>query len=660
MRRSPWAAVVTLSVLAALGAREPRPVRASAPSCPEWLRQAAAAPLSEAQRGAPAVVLYDEQSVTVSPSGEVRMRRLYAAKVFTVEGRDAASLRELYLTDSEKVREMRGWVLRPSGEVRELGKDDIVDVALVSNDIYNEVRARRIGLGPNPEAGVVFGAEVTSESRSIFSQLEWPLQDEWPAVRIVRSLALPPGWRATSITFNHPAIEPTVAGGSWTWTVRDLPRIADEPDSPPWTSLAPRLAVTFEGATDAADRPAFSDWASVSRWLASMVDPASAPDARVQAKARELTTHARSDLEALRALAAFVQRTQYVSIQIGAGRGGGYRPHRAADVLAKGQGDCKDKASLLKAMLEALGKKAFLVSVFAGDPTYVRDTWPSPHQFNHVIVGIPTLDSASPGATVEAPGIGTLLLFDPTDPFTPLGELPLTDQGSLALVVSSAGGPLVRLPETGPEANGSKRTIEGQIDETGRLTAMLRDRFTGGRAAAAREQYRGLAPDAYVREMKDRMARSIPRSELAAVEAEDDELSFRFKASVTAPAYAQVVQGRLLLVKCPTPLADFLPSLASSTRRTPVALAPSHRAERMVLAPAAGVSIDELPAHLEGEGPYGSYRLSARHEGDKVIVEREITTRRSVVPVAEYQAVRAFVERARAVDAATVVFKRGQ
>lgn len=630
---------------------------ASADTCPEWLRQAAARALTSSQRESPAVVLLDQEVTTVSSDGAVRTHRLYAAKILNVQGRDAASLRQTYLTQSDKVREIRGWVIRPSGTVEELGKESVIDVALVNNDVYNDVRSRVVTLGPNPEPGAVFGGEVVTESQSIFRQFDWALQEEWPVAQVVRTLVLPPGWKVSARTFNHPSVEPRLQDRSWTWEVFDLPRIADEPFSLPSASLAPRLAVGYEPPPgERSDQPIFSDWQAVSRWLASVTDAAAAPDPAVITRAKSLVGGAATEVDRLRALAAFVQRIPYVSIQIGTGRGGGYRPHPSAEVMAKGHGDCKDKASLLRALLAAVGQQAYVVSVFAGDPTYVREEWPSPHQFNHVILGIVTKDLPKQPATVDVPGVGRLLLFDPTDPYTPLGELPLADQAGVGLLVSSAGGPLLRLPDAGDRGDAKERTLEAEVGGTGGLNLRLKERAVGLAAAIARERHRGLAPEEYQRTTAERLGVEIARSRVENLVASDTEDAFDLSASLVVPSYAQVVQGRLLLIRCPSRLTEGLPALGTSARRTPVFLEPQRRVETFVLSAAVGLQVDELPESLSGVSPFGSYRVSARREGEKVVIEREITIRRLVVPQTDFEALQAFLVQARRVDAATVVF----
>jgi hypothetical protein len=650
------AAAVLVAAAATLLAGEANPGAADAP---DWLRQAARRPLTEAQRQSPAVVLLDEETSHVDASGDIRTRRRYVAKILTVEGRAAATLRALYLTDTGSVRDIHGWAVRPSGESVELGKTHVVDTALVGNDVYNEVRQRIIGLGPNPEPGVVFGAEVTTDGRSLFGQLAWQLQDRWPVARVARSVELPPGWRAASTTFNRDPVEPMVAGTTWTWALEDLSPIADEPAGAPWSSLAPRIAVTLDPGRSVGGPPSFFDWVGVSRWMAAQGEAASTPDASVETRARAEVGQA-PGAGGMAALAAVAQRVQYVSIQIGMGRGGGYRPRPAAEVLAKGHGDCKDKASLLRALLAAIGQRAYLVAVFAGDPGYVREAWPSPHQFNHMIVGILVDETSRFPAAAQVPGIGAMLFFDPTDPFTPIGELPVADQGGFGLVLTPSGGALVRLPEASAEANRFVRTVDAVVDAAGGLSGNVRDRYTGGAAAAARADYRGQSAESRAHAAAGRVNAEIPRAELGGVAAEDGEREFAVTSSLRAPGYAQIIQGRLALVRCPTRLAALLPALGQAQRRTPVALEARSLAEQFVLALGPGLAIDELPAAISSEGAYGSCTVKVRRDGSRVVIEREITTRRVIVPPADYEAVRRFVEAARAVDGATIVLARGR
>ncbi len=109
-----------------------------------------------------------------------------------------------------------------------------------------------------------------------------------------------------------------------------------------------------------------------------MVDPAAAVTDTVRAKALQLTAAATGELDKIRAIAAFAQQTNYVEVSLNITRGGGYTPHTAAESLARNYGDCKDKATLMRALLKAVGIDSYLATISADDRTYVRPEWASP------------------------------------------------------------------------------------------------------------------------------------------------------------------------------------------------------------------------------------------------------------------------------------------
>src|SRR5258708_16305854 len=99
----------------------------------------------------------------------------------------------------------------------------------------------------------------------------------------------------------------------------------------------------------------------------------------------------------------------------------------------------------MRAMLKAINIQGYLVSIVAGDPSYVRAEWPSPQQFNHCIIAIRIGDGTQAPSVANHPTLGRLLIFDPTDDNTPAGDLPQHEQGSLALVIAGDAGALLKM-----------------------------------------------------------------------------------------------------------------------------------------------------------------------------------------------------------------------
>ncbi|HEV8691811.1 MAG TPA: DUF3857 domain-containing protein [Ideonella sp.] len=167
----------------------------------------------------------------------------------------------------------------------------------------------------------------------------------------------------------------------------------------------------------------FADWADVARWAARVFAPANrAPAAPVRAQAESLAQAAgATPAERTRRTLDFVQNeVRYFGTEIGANT---HQPAEPEQVLKQRFGDCKDKATLLVALLrvQGIGATPLLVSTaLHGD---VNLLLPSPLAFNHVITRVEVGDKAwlldgtrahqtGPLAERESHGLGFGLLAD--------------------------------------------------------------------------------------------------------------------------------------------------------------------------------------------------------------------------------------------------------
>ena len=188
------------------------PVLAAADEAPPWLQQAAAIKVPWYDKDVPAVVLQKEQRATVGQDGKVTKITTVAIRVLIREGREYAYAREFYDSGADKVREMHAWLIRPSGPAKRYDSDDIVDAVEDTNDIYNESRYKIIDATNDADAGSVFGFQIITEERSIFSQDVFNFQyARLPGIASRYILTLPAGWHAKGVAFNHENLEPSSA-----------------------------------------------------------------------------------------------------------------------------------------------------------------------------------------------------------------------------------------------------------------------------------------------------------------------------------------------------------------------------------------------------------------------------------------------------------------
>ena len=149
-------------------------------------------------------------------------------------------------------------------------------------------------------------------------------------------------------------------------------------------------------------------------------------------------------------------------------------PRTPAEVLERRYGDCKDKALLLAALLRAAGVPAQLALLDAGFGPDVDPDVPGLGGFDHAIVYVP---GPKP------------LWIDATDQFSALGELPLADQGRLALVAARGTTALLRTPRAPSSANLSREDRTISVAEDGKVRVVEISDLAGSAGHAMRADY---------------------------------------------------------------------------------------------------------------------------------------------------------------------------
>jgi transglutaminase-like putative cysteine protease len=635
---------------------------AAGDDAPGWLRQATALTVPAYDKDVPAVVLVDEGTITIGEDGRIVKVYNFAVRILRREGRVYASGGVGYIPDSGKVKELQAWLIQANGQVKRFGKDDVVDMAGAPNDVYDEYRIKRISARDEADAGMVFGYTYTTEDRSVFGQDDWAFQGSAPVLSSRYTLVLPSGWRADGITFNHSKIEPKVSGTAYTWELSNLNPVPKEPLSPSLSNLVARLAVSYypPPGTQPGNIKTFANWSEVAAWMSQLEDPQVVVDDALTRKARELTANARNEYEMIQAIGRYVQNIQYISIQTGLGRGGGYRPHLSTQVFAKSYGDCKDKANLMRAMLRALEIIAFPVSIYSGDPDYVRPEWPSPQQFNHCIIAVRVSDQTQGPTIVQHPRLGRLLIFDPTAEETPVGDLPSYLQGSLAMIDAKESDALVKMPVTPPESNLLDRQIEATIDGNGSLTATIREKASGQWAAGYRSELRSESRPEYLKRIERWVTAGATAARVSKVEPRDDRAAGRFDLDVdfNAPEYGQLMQNRLLVFK-PAIVSrrDSVP-LTEGKRKHPVVLTSTSYSETVRVKLPAGFEVDEMPDAVKLDTSFGSYATTYEVKDGQLVFTRKLIQNAATIPVEQYNSVRSFFEKIRAAEQAPVVLVR--
>ncbi len=628
---------------------------AAAERLPDWVPSPDPALQPEAP-DVPAVVLLRDVEITADPSGRIQTRMRVALRCFTAGCGDFASAHVPYLRGTQAVSDLRIVLASPEGAVRVIGKKDVIDAALDTDDLYDESRVAVLSAGRDVGPGFVVALEWMRSDSVGFPQHLVSLQDRLPVLRARCSVLLPAGWAVDAITFNHPPLEPRVAGPRTTWETSALPYRPDEPLAPPPDLTAPRIALTIrpaaglQGAT-----PPFGSWDDVGRWTSSLFDPASMPDDSVTARARELTSNAAGPRERFEAVARFVQGLTYVSIQMDLGRGGGYRPHAAAETLRRGYGDCKDKATLLRSLLRASGIDARPVLVSARDSTAVRREFPAAFWFDHVIVGVAGIEKRNGEPVVDAQGVGALLLFDPTDPFTPPGELPEALWDGLGLVAAPGSGALVRVPAGVARL---ERVVTGELGSDGSFRTKLSETGTGSSGESLRSLGRSATPEEVQKAVERWIARSLPGARVEGVDlglaGPGPSLSVRLSGKL--PGWQD--NGKVNVLRAALVPFRNLPSLSAPVRRSPIAFPRRMFLARYQLRLPPHYAVSELPPPVHLNRSFGRYDMTVEEIDGTLAVTQELQFSGQTLPVERFAEARDFVQGILSSRSASLLLKR--
>jgi tetratricopeptide (TPR) repeat protein len=206
----------------------------------------------------------------------------------------------------------------------------------------------------------------------------------------------------------------------------------------------------------------FASWEDVGHWYQQLQKEQVAVTPAITAKATELTKGLTTDDQKLRAIYDFVSlHVHYIGLDFGIGR---YQPHAAEDVLGNEYGDCKDKHTLLAALLKAAGFDAWPALIHTSqklDPDV-----PSLTQFNHVITVVPRGKD--------------LIWLDTTAEVAPYGLLIPQLRDKQAMVMPTGKPPvLMSTPADPPFPQEQRFTATARLSADGVLIGHISQRYRG-------------------------------------------------------------------------------------------------------------------------------------------------------------------------------------
>jgi Domain of Unknown Function with PDB structure (DUF3857)/Transglutaminase-like superfamily len=655
-----WRQTKRVVILLALALGQLRRAAAGV-NIPEWVRQAAAQPVGTYSPETKLVVLLDQTDYTVVGSGEFIEHSRNVVKILRPDGREAREL-GVTLEGKDKLHSVHAWTIDKDGREYEVKDKEFIEASGYPDWLLYADDRSMVAKAPSSIVGSVIAFEYEVRRHRWINELGWIFQDRYPVLQALLSLQLPTGWEYRASWTHGTGIEPVAAGNNrWQWTLKNIPGIEEERETrmPPFLSLAGRMSISYFGPGDDAAHAA--TWPEVGRWYAALAQGRSQTTPEIATKVRGLIAGKSDFASRLQTVVSFVQsEIRYVAIEIGIG---GNQPHPAADVFRYRYGDCKDKVTLLKAMLQEAGIASYYV-LLDTRRGFINPSIPSSWG-NHAVIAIelPSDVNSAPYLSQVMTKTGKrYIIFDPTDEYTPVGSLRADLQDSYALLVTDNSGELIRTPLLPPDWNQIIRKGHFVLSAEGNLAGEVTEDRSGDSATYERARLHYTDERRRTADFEHWLGRSVQGFTLDKVNIEQaDQLTkdLLMNYKFTAPQYAQL-RGPLMLVR-PRVLDEKSAYVERKPRHYPIELEHTIRQTDVYeIELPKEYAVDDVPNSTKIDVGFATYQSKIETDGSKLRYWREYVVRDLSVPPEKYNE---WVRLQGAIgtdEAATVVLKRLQ
>jgi len=366
-------------------------------------------------QGADVLVLSEETSYIFDSDGKAQITRYLAYKILTPKGVSQWDSTELnYQPWIESKPTIKVRIITPDYVVHDLDQKTVTDSAAKDDeDTYGDSRVVRAPFPAIAPGSVVEEEDVNTERPTfpgsgmnvrIFPGRGVPVAH---AVIVLDAPAsLPLRFAARPLDSVRP--EPVELNGrvQITFNFDSLEPLEDaDPNLP--SEVSPFPEVLFSTA---------ASWKDVAASYNKIVDEKLASPEVKPLVARIIDGKTSRDQRLDAIIRYLAKEIRYTGVEFG---DAAVVPHTPAETLKQKYGDCKDKSTLLVAMLRSADIPAYVALLNVGRREDVVKDLPGMGRFDHAIVFVP----GSPDLWIDA-----------TDEYARVGQLPASDQGRLALI----------------------------------------------------------------------------------------------------------------------------------------------------------------------------------------------------------------------------------
>jgi len=599
---------------------------------PDWAVQANKIHTPDYAKDSAAVILYDEYVETIDASGRPTEREREAIRILKPQGRRNGCA--VGYDIDEKINYFRVWTIA-ADEKQYMAQDtDFVEAGDTQIPIMLSSYKERIAHPPAADVGATIFCESEEVLRPYMHEKVWRIQNGIPVVFQALELDLPPGGVHSQAWHSFKAVSAVeVAPNHWRWEIKDMPALdlRDIPSHPEWEALAARMSVQWG---DAAVEGNDNEWKAIGAWVTSLEADRPIPTPEITNFTQTLITGAPDFYTRLSRITDSIQKNiRYFIVSRGIS---GFQANHAADIFRNRYGDCKDKTTLLIAMLRVAGINAYYMPV--DDRRGIVDPDAPSLYGNHMITAIEVpageKDSRLMAITKGHDG-RQYLVFDPTNERIPVGNLPSYLQGGYGTLAAGPASQVLALPVLPPDANGNARTGKFTLTADGGLTGQVDVTHDGAEGAEVRLSLKNTDERERRQALETSVAHDVPGVILNSFEYVqpvelDKPVEVHYK--LTAAQYAHQA-GSLLLVR-PRVVGSDAIAFNDKLRTVPIDLSATGRwRDSFDITLPAGYVVDETPDAVSLDLDFASYHSTVTDKGNHQLhYERELIVKQVELP----------------------------
>jgi hypothetical protein len=587
--------------------------------------------------GADLVVREYTVDMQITPAGEVLVKKNIVLTVLSEKGLQYASFGEDF-SKLKKIQKIEGAVYdRDGGLITRVRSSDFINTSL--NPETGAYSDDKIMFFMCPKKALPFTVSYTVETKQNHTFLIpdfFPEHNEGCAIEHAALTVAVPADQQLRYKAVHTDVVPGKKTGNgqtiYSWVFGKMPAANAEPfcsngyyDHPGILLAMAHLRLgDYEGKAN--------DWRELGAFIYELNEGRDIlPEAEKQ-KIKNLVAGMTNPYEKVQQLYKYLQDNfRYVAVEYGIG---GWQTLDAAFLTKNRYGDCKALTNYMMAMLEAVDVPAYPVLINAGakNNAIFPTDFAVPH-FNHMILCAPVGKDS--------------VWLECTSNDLPAGYLSDFTQNRSGLMITPAGGQLVRTPAYDTAVNKVYRHAVVQLLPEGKLRVVLNIDHYGQPAVVLHHQVSNKSAHDLDMLLEEKF--SLPGYTVTGYNYKRNDgkalMGLHEHIEMDVASMTTTAGERILVNLDVAPLNIPLP-VSLTERRQPFYLPETYACnDSFEYAIPSGLAVEDLPAPVALSFPFGSYRCSVTNVNGRLVVKRSFTQNSGMYNAALYGDYEMFAEK---------------